>query len=41
MFLILVEKLKVCYVLDVVDIKMVLREFLEIWKDIRKCKFEE
>ena len=36
-----VEKLKACYALDAVDIKMVSRESLEIWKDIRKRKSEE
>ena len=36
-----VEKLKACYALDAVDIKMVSRESLEIWKDIRKRKPEE
>ena len=36
-----VEKLKACYALDSVDIKMVSRESLEIWKDIRKRKPEE
>ena len=36
-----VEKLKACYALDAVDIKMVSRESLEIWKDIRKSKPEE
>ena len=36
-----VEKLKACYTLDAVDIKMVSRESLEIWKDIRKRKSEE
>ena len=36
-----VEKLKACYALDSVDIKMVSRESLEIWKDIRKRKSEE
>lgn len=33
-----IEKLKACYALDAVDIKMVSRESLEIWKDIRKRK---
>ena len=36
-----IEKLKACYALDAVDIKMVSRESLEIWKDIRKRKSEE
>ena len=36
-----VEKLKACYVLDAVDIKMVSRESIEIWKDIRERKPEE
>ena len=36
-----VEKLKACYAMDSVDIKMVSRESLEIWKDIRKRKSEE
>ena len=36
-----IEKLKACYALDAVDIKMVSRESLEIWKDIRKSKPEE
>ena len=36
-----VEKLKACYALDAVDIKMVSRESIEIWKDIRERKPEE
>ena len=36
-----VEKLKACYALDAVDIKMVSRESLEIWKDIGKRKPKE
>ena len=36
-----IEKLKACYALDAVDIKMVSRESLEIWKDIGKRKPKE